>query len=120
MTKVRLTEQNGSVLTLSVGAVSRYDYIMKNKNFLNWSSARGTLNGLVEGGPVWFTELASGGAAAVWATCGNGDLFEYRLAVYSGVPNSHTSLYGADNVEMLETVGFNSPLEFRSVAAGLL
>jgi hypothetical protein len=93
---------------------------MKNKHFLNWSSANGTLNGLVEGGPVWFTELASGRAAAVWATCGNGDLFEYRLAVYSGVPESHISLFGADNVELLETVGFNSPLEFRSVAVGLI
>jgi hypothetical protein len=95
-------------------------------HFLNWPSALGTLNGLVDGGPVWFTELSSGVTASVYATCGNGDPFEYRLLVYSGPVLDPTDLYGGvgpwgvETIEIVDSVGFDSPLDFRSVAVGLV
>jgi len=85
-------------------------------DFTTWSSAHGHCNGTMEGGPVWFTSLPSGAAASVWADCDSG----YTLAVFSGVPDSYTSLYGCDNVEIVHAVNFNSPLDFPVVSAGLL
>jgi len=88
-------------------------------DFRTWPCSQGSCNGLESGGPVWFTALPSGHSASVWANCGNGAAGEYTLAVYSGVPESYTSLYGCDNVKIINSAIFNSLQEFSLVSAGL-
>ncbi len=61
-------------------------------SFLDWTYAWGTLNGLAEGGPCWWTLLPSGACASVWLDADSAE--SYSLLVTAEPPADPTCLWG--------------------------